>query len=106
MKRIDLIVNLQLKTEELREHPEKYEPKQQCQNIMNWLKKNQLQNITFECATFKSDVILKTKLIRNMTHELNLKVHKMFDLAMSLPSMYTITMLKLSEDYTNIPLHL
>ena len=39
-----------------------------------------------------------------MTHDLNLKVHKMFDLAMPLPLMYTMTMLKLSEDYTNIPL--
>ena len=90
----------------MREHPEKYEPKQQFQNIMNWLKKNQLRNITFECATFKSDDILETKLIRNMTHDLNLKVHKMFDLAMLLHPMYTMTILKLSEDYTNIPLHL
>ena len=29
LKRIDLIVDLQLETEEMREHPEKYEPKQQ-----------------------------------------------------------------------------
>ena len=104
LKRIDLQLDLQLETEEIREHPEKYEPKQQCQHIMNWLKQNQLRNITFECATFKSDDILKTKLIRNMTDELNLKVHKMFDLAMLLPAMYTMKMLKLSEDYTNIPL--
>ena len=39
-----------------------------------------------------------------MIHDLNLKVHKMFDLAMLLPPMYTMTMLKLSEDYTTIPL--
>ena len=39
-----------------------------------------------------------------MTHKFNLKVHKMFDLAMSRPPIYTMTMLKLSEDYTNIPL--
>ena len=39
-----------------------------------------------------------------MTHDLNLKVHKLFHLAMSLPPMYTMTMLKLSEDYTSIPL--
>ena len=106
LKENRFVVDLQLETEEMREHPEKYEPKQQCQNIMNWLNKNQLRNITFECATFKSDDILKTKLIRSMTHNLNLKVHKMFDLAMSLPPMYTMTMLKLSEDYTNIPFHL
>ena len=39
-----------------------------------------------------------------MTCDLNLKVHKLFDLAMLLAPMYTMTMLKLSEDYTNIPL--
>ena len=53
LKRIDLIVDLQLETEEMREHPEKYEPKEKCQNIMDWLKNNQLRNITLECATFK-----------------------------------------------------
>ena len=93
LKRIDLIVDLQLETEEMREHPEKYEPKEKYQNIMDLLKKNQLRNVTFEYATFKSDEILKTNLIRNMTHELNL----------SLPAMYTLTMLKLSDDYKYIP---
>ena len=53
----------------------------------------------FECATFISDETLKTKLIRNMTHDLNLQVQKSFDLAMSLLAMYTLTILKLSDDY-------
>ena len=52
LKIIDLIVDLQLETGEMREHPEKYEAKEECQNIMDWLKNNQLRNITFECATF------------------------------------------------------
>ena len=30
LKRIDLIVDLQLETEEMREHPEKYEAKEKC----------------------------------------------------------------------------
>ena len=38
-----------------------------------------------------------------MPHDLNLQLQKIFDLAMSLPAMYTFTMLKLSEDYRNIP---
>ena len=38
LKRIDLIVDLQLETDEMREHPEEFEPEEKYQNIMDWLK--------------------------------------------------------------------
>ena len=39
LKIIDLIVDLELVTEEMREHPQKYEPKGKYQDIMLWFKK-------------------------------------------------------------------
>ena len=46
------------------------------------------------------------KFIRNMTYDINLKVQKIFDLAMCLPPMYTLTLLQLSDEYRSMPVSL
>ena len=38
-----------------------------------------------------------------MTYDINLQVQDIFDLAMSLPPMYTFTLLKLSDEYRSMP---
>ena len=45
LKRIDIIVHLQLETDEMRDHPQRYEPKEKCQNMFDCLRHNQLKNI-------------------------------------------------------------
>ena len=60
LKRIDIIVHLQLETDKMREHPQKYEPKEKYHNMFDCLRHNQLKNI-------KSNKIVKRKFIRNMT---------------------------------------
>ena len=106
LKRIDIIVHLQLETDEMREHPQKYEPKEKYQNMFDCLRHNQLKNIEFQCAGIKSNEIIKRKFIRNMTYDINLKVQKIFDLAMELPPMYTLTLLQKSDEYQSMPAYL
>ena len=36
-------------------------------------------------------------------YDINVQVQNIFDLAMSLPPIYTFTMLKLSEEYRSMP---
>ena len=73
IKRIDLIVDLELGTEEMREHSQKHGPNGIYQDIMIWLKK-ELQNRKYQCANFTSN---KT-LMRNITHDINIQVQDIY----------------------------
>ena len=95
-----------LGTEKMREHPEKYEPKGKCYHMMDWLKHNKLSSIIFECTALKPNKIVKSKWTRYMTHDINIQVKEIFHDTMSVPPMYTFTMIKLSDDYRSIPLSL
>ena len=92
LKRIGIIVHLQLETDE--SILKNMKPKEKYQNMFDCLRHNQLKNIEFQCAGIKSNEIIKRKFIRNMTYDINLKVQKIFDLAMCLPPMYTLTLLQ------------
>ena len=58
LKRIDMIIDLELETEEMKEHPQNYEPKEKYQNMLHCIK-NKLKNIKFQCATLNSNKVLK-----------------------------------------------
>ena len=62
LKRIDIRVYLQLETDEMREHPQKYESKEKYQNMFDCLRHNQLKNIECQCASIKSNEIIKKKI--------------------------------------------
>ena len=42
-------------------------------------------------------------MITNMTQDINLKVQKIFSLAMCLPPMYTLSLLQKSDEYSSMP---
>ena len=43
LKRIDFIVDLELGTQEMRDHPQKYEHKGKYNHVMDWLKSSILK---------------------------------------------------------------
>ena len=44
---------MHLGTEEMREHPEKIEPKGKYHHMMDWLEHNKLPSVIFECTALK-----------------------------------------------------
>ena len=51
-----MIIDLELEIEEMKEHPQNYEPKK---NIKTCCITNKLKNIKFQCATVNSNKVLK-----------------------------------------------
>ena len=58
LKRIDMIIDLELETKEMKEHPQNYEPKEKYQNMLHCVR-NKLKNIKFQCITLNSNKVLK-----------------------------------------------
>ena len=95
IKRINLIVDLQLGMEKMRDH---HELNEKYQNILIWLNE-ELQNRKCQCVNLTSNKIL----MRKITYDINVQVQNIFDMAMSLPPIYMFTMLKLSKEYRSMP---
>ena len=100
MKIIDLIINIHLGTEEMGEHPQKYEPTGKYFDMLQWLK---LTSLIFECTSLKPNKSIKSKWIRYIIDDINIQVENIFHEAMSVPPMYSFTMVKLSDDYRILP---
>ena len=97
VKRIDLIVNLNLPTIKQNEHPEKYEDVEKFIDMGNWLideVDKKTNNITFQCS-----IMNKIKYNRNICLEVMDSMLQEYMKAFCVPPVYTLAMLRIGDAY-------
>ena len=97
VKRIDLIVNLNLPTIKQNEHSEKYEDVEKFIDMGNWLideVDKKTNNKTFQCS-----IMNKIKYNRNICLEVMDSILQEYMKAFCVPPMYTLAMLRMGDAY-------
>ena len=97
VKRIDLIVNLNLPTIKQNEHSEKYEDVEKFIDIGNWLideVDKKTNNTTFQCS-----IINKIKCNGDICLEVMDSMLQEYMKAFCVPPMYTLAMLRIGDAY-------